>query len=77
MTGIVAGLVFVNLINGKKIEVEYLRYNHSRTKQFGLLTYINLSELEPGMHKINIKKEYKDKAISEWTIPFYDVFKNN
>jgi len=58
-------------INGEKIQVEYLKYNHSRTKQFGILGYVTLSNLKVGMNTITIKKEYSEQHIDEWSIPFY------
>lgn len=58
-------------LNNKKISVEYLKYDHPRTRQFGVVTYIDLSELKRGMNNIKIEKEYSLENSIIWTIPFY------
>lgn len=58
-------------INGIKTAVEYLKYDHPRTKQFGILGYIQLSNPKIGLNTITVKKEYNEQHIEEWSIPFY------
>ena len=58
-------------VNGEKIPVDYLKYEHPRTKQFGVLGYVTLSNPKIGMNTITIKKEYDEQHIEEWSIPFY------
>jgi len=58
-------------INGAKTPVDYLKYDHHRTKQFGVLGYVKLTNPKDGMNIMTIKKEYSEKNIEEWSIPFY------
>ena len=58
-------------INGVKMPVEFLKYEHPRTKQFGILGYVTLSNPKAGMNTITVKKEYDEQHIEEWSIPFY------
>jgi hypothetical protein len=58
-------------INGKKEKVEFKRYKHSRTKQFGIISYFKVSNLKEGLNTLTVKKEYNTKYNTEWEIPFY------
>ncbi len=57
-------------LNDKKMAVKYLKYYHPRTKQFGIVGYINLSNTSIGENTLKIKKDYEDDNSTEWTIPF-------
>ncbi|MGB1043124.1 MAG: hypothetical protein ACPGU6_07000 [Tenacibaculum sp.] len=59
-------------LNNKQVAVDFIRYNnHPKTKQFGLLGYVDLSSLSKGLHEIRIEKVNKEGVFSQWTIPFY------
>jgi len=59
-------------LNGKKITIEFLKYEHHRTDQSGMLGYLDVSELKSGIHIIVVKKSFKEeKNNKEWSIPFY------
>ena len=61
-------------INEEKIDVEFLRQNaHGRTNQTGIISYLDIAHLKKGMHKIEVKKQYKDTEILNWKIPFYYI----
>ncbi len=61
-------------IDGEMIPIDFIRYdNHPRTKQFGLLGYINIENLSEGVHTIKIEKKRMEKNFLEWTIPFYKI----
>ena len=57
-------------LNGEKLNVEYLKYEYPRTEQFGIVTYIDVSNTKLGINNLTIKKEFGSKIDSEWTIPF-------
>ncbi|MCH3881729.1 MULTISPECIES: hypothetical protein [Tenacibaculum] len=64
-------------INDKKIDVEFLRLNaHSRTKQSGVISYLDISNLKKGVNSIEVKKEFGETKILNWKIPFYYIPKN-
>lgn len=56
-----------------KVEVvpKYLKSDHPITKQFGIICYLDLSNLSKGMNEISVVKKYNDKDSIEWVIPFY------
>ncbi len=54
-------------VNNTKIASDFLRYTHPRTKQFGVITYIKLNNLDFGKNNITIKK---GSGVT-WKIPFY------
>ena len=58
-------------LNGEKISLDFLPYYHSITNQFGVISYIDLSGLNTGMQKLEIKKEFSEDNVQEWAIPFY------
>ncbi|WP_340155952.1 hypothetical protein [uncultured Winogradskyella sp.] len=60
----------VYLDDGKK-EIDFLKYTHPITKQFGIIGYMPLSNQKLGMHTITVKKEFSQDNISTWSIPFY------
>ncbi len=63
-------------INGEETKVDFLRYEHPKTNQIGVICYLDLSNLKVGMNKLEVKKKYGEKNITEWTIPFYYISKN-
>ncbi len=63
-------------INGEEKKVDFLIYDHPRTNQYGIICYLKLSNLETGVNKLEVKKEYGENKISEWTIPFYYISKD-
>lgn len=58
------------LLNDEEVSVGYLKYDHPKTKQFGIVGYINLSNTAIGKNTLKIKKDYGDENTTEWTIPF-------
>lgn len=63
-------------LNGTQLSLEYLKYNHEKTDQFGIVGYIDMTNAKFGMNKLTVKKEYVDSENDlEWTIPFYYVLK--
>ena len=59
-------------IDDKKITVDFLRQNaHARTKQAGVISYVDVSQLTKGIHILEIKKEYGNASNLNWKIPFY------
>jgi len=63
-------------LNEENIKVEFLRYNHPKTNQYGIICYIELSNLKFGLNKLDVKKKYGGNNNTEWTIPFYYISKN-
>ncbi|SDW11502.1 hypothetical protein SAMN05444411_10195 [Lutibacter oricola] len=59
------------LVNGKKEEVVFMKYNHPRTKQFGLITHFKITNLKEGVNTLTVKKDYNSSDSTEWEIPFY------
>ena len=58
-------------VNDEKIAVDYLKYTHHRTKQFGIIGYVSIPNLKFGRNVITVKKEYDANNNQEWSIPFY------
>ena len=59
-------------IDDQKVAVDFLRQNaHARTKQAGVISYVDVSHLTKGIHTIEIKKEYGNVSNLNWKIPFY------
>ena len=63
-------------LNGKEKKVDYLRYEHPGTSQYGVICYLDISNLTTGVNRLVIKKKYGEGNSSEWTIPFYYISKN-
>lgn len=57
------------LLNDKEIETNFMKYEKSQTKQFGLLAYIDIENATKGMNSLKVVKEFDTKI--EWEIPFY------
>lgn len=60
-------------VNDKPIAVEFMRHNHPRTDQFGIVTYIESENFNKGKNTLEIKKEFEGDNAQEWSIPFYYV----
>ena len=63
-------------INGKEKKVDFLGYRHPVTNQFGIIGYLELSNLKTGMNRLEVKKNFGGKNITAWTIPFYYISKD-
>ncbi|UOY07878.1 hypothetical protein L0P88_04845 [Muricauda sp. SCSIO 64092] len=58
-------------IDGRPVTVEFIKYDHPQTGQFGILGYIDLSDQARGQHQLKIVKNGANENSKEWTIPFY------
>ena len=47
---------YVSINEGESLELDFLGRYHTKTEQFGIITYIPLTDIEPGMHKIKVRK---------------------
>ncbi|CAL2083537.1 conserved membrane hypothetical protein [Tenacibaculum sp. 190524A05c] len=54
-------------VNDSIINPEILRINHERTRQKGVVAYINTSSLKPGKNNISVKKG----NLFNWSLPFF------
>ncbi|VAW10304.1 hypothetical protein MNBD_BACTEROID03-1578 [hydrothermal vent metagenome] len=54
---------------------EYLKYEHPRTNQFGIVCYIKLTDTIDGKNVIEIRKIYEEDSSTKWTIPFHYISK--
>jgi len=63
-------------IDGVKINAVYKRYTQADSKQFGIVTYLDIETLGRGEHILSIEKKLGDESKS-WDIPFYYFLKNN
>lgn len=57
-------------LNGKKQNSDFIKYYHSKTGQFGILSYISGKVLLKGKNTIDVKKVNGKEVVSEWSIPF-------
>ena len=57
-------------INGEKIDPNFLKYDHPKTNQFGVLSYIRLKDAIDGRNTITIKKILSEENTRTWAIPF-------
>jgi hypothetical protein len=58
-------------IDEKPISSKFFKADHSVTGQFGIQTFIDLSEFKNGNHTLKIVKQNKTDDGKTWTIPFY------
>ncbi len=58
-------------IDDKPVQINFLKTNHARTDQYGILGYINIDTLKKGQHQLLIRKTLGKENIKEWLIPFY------
>jgi len=64
-------------INDTKVQVKFLKTEHYRTGQFGILCYMDLSSLASDLHYLKIKRTLDESTTKEWEIPFYNSNKQN
>jgi hypothetical protein len=62
-------------IDEELVSADFLKYTHPRTKQFGILAYIEFFDLKRGMHRLKVVKNFGEGDIQQWSIPFYNVTK--
>jgi hypothetical protein len=62
-------------IDEELVSADFLKYTHPRTKQFGILAYIEFFDLKRGMHRLKVVKNFGEGDIQQWSIPFYNVIK--
>ncbi|MEM6829945.1 MAG: hypothetical protein AAF551_05480, partial [Bacteroidota bacterium] len=56
-------------LNGKRVATNYLKYEMSGTGQFGIITYLEMSEAKRGKNILKVIKKLENKL--EWELPFY------
>lgn len=59
------------VLNENPVEVQFLKTDHPITDQFGIKTFIDLSGLQRGNHRITIFKKLGKEEEKSWEIPFY------
>ena len=63
---------YVSINDSEPLELDFLGRYHTKTEQFGIITYIPLTDIERGMHKIKVRKYYgEEQDAVEWIVPFY------
>jgi len=62
-------------LNDKKVASDFIKYNHPKTNQFGVLCYLKLTDALDGKNTITVKKVYGNENDTEWTIPFQYISK--
>jgi len=62
-------------LNDIKVDLSFLKYDHPRTNQFGVVGYVSTTGIKQGMNQITVKKEYDESNITTWSIPFYYIKK--
>ncbi len=58
-------------LDGEGISFQFLKTEHSRTGQFGLLAFIDVSHLSTDLHRLRIKRTIDESNTKEWVVPFY------
>lgn len=59
------------IINDKIIEVDFNKYYHPKTKQFGIICYLKSKDFIEGKNILTVKKiNAKENNITKWLIPF-------
>jgi hypothetical protein len=58
-------------LDEKKLELSFIKYEHPRTKQFGLIAYVPIPALAVGNHSLTIQKEANGKMYQSFKVPFY------
>ena len=64
-------------LNGEEIKVDFIKYKHPKTDQFGILGYVELSKITKGKNTLEVKKDFGDDHTRAWTIPFYYIANND
>ena len=60
-------------LNDKKLTIDFLKHDHSRTQQWGILGYLPTKNFKNGKNSVRIRKGSDKELIREWAIPFYFV----
>ena len=55
-------------LNGELLAVDFLKYTHPRTDQFGIIGYVPSSNVKEGMNVVLVKKEFDGDNSKEWAI---------
>ncbi|ARV15214.1 hypothetical protein [Polaribacter sp. SA4-12] len=64
------------LINDKIIEIDFNKYYHPKTKQFGIICYLKATDFVEGKNILTVNKiNAEENSISKWLIPF-QYYKN-
>jgi len=56
-------------IDDEPLQVDFMKYDHDITGQFGILCYIDLSSFDKGARTLKVTKESGHQK--QWNIPFY------
>lgn len=62
-------------LNGNKISSDFIKFIQPETKQYGIITYIDLEGLEKGKNVLKVLKNIKSNEL-EWEIPFQYIPKS-
>ncbi|CAL2078393.1 conserved membrane protein of unknown function [Tenacibaculum sp. 190524A02b] len=58
-------------LNDEKVSVDFLKYYHPRTNQFGIIGYVPLTKTKTGRNILEIRKYFGESTTTKWSIPFY------
>ena len=58
-------------LNNQLIKTDFLKTYHPKTEQYGIVSYINLNDLDTGQHELKIIKQLAKDNVKEWYIPFF------
>lgn len=64
-------------LNEQKVTLDFMKYFHPRTQQFGILGYIGIENLKRGKNVLTIRKSVGEDIYDEWSIPFYFTGNSN
>lgn len=62
-------------VNNQPITVDFLKMDHPKTGQFGLIGFIDINKIPHGKHALKIVKEVSSDLEKSWEIPFYNSSK--
>ncbi len=58
-------------LNGERVDIDFMKYHHATTGQFGIIGYVDLSKGIEGKNNLEIKKVFGEGESTSWNIPFY------
>lgn len=58
-------------INGTPVSIQFLKTDHARTEQYGIIGFIDIQHLQKGQYQILIQKTINNETKKEWQIPFF------
>ncbi len=58
-------------LDNKPLEVPLLKHNHPKNNQVGVLAFIDVQNLEKGIHRLKVTKNFGEEDLQSWEIPFY------